>query len=54
MSANKKIIKETHQSIADQTAAFLAAGGKIESVGTGVTGQEKLAGRQKTFLAKKD
>lgn len=51
MSGYKKPFKETHQSIADQTRAFLESGGKIEKVPSGYTGQAKLTGNKHTFLA---
>lgn len=37
---------ETSQSIAEQTAAFLKAGGKIEEVPRGVSGQTSLTARK--------
>lgn len=37
---------ETSQSIAEQTAAFLKSGGKIEEVPRGVSGQTSLAARK--------
>jgi hypothetical protein len=37
---------ETSESIAEQTAAFLKAGGKIEEVPRGVSGQTSLASRK--------
>jgi hypothetical protein len=43
---------ETHQSIEDQTAAFLKAGGAIQEVERGVTGQQKLAGPRQIVLGK--
>ena len=37
---------ETRESIAEQTAAFLKAGGKIEEVPRGVSGQTSMAARK--------
>ena len=37
---------ETSESIAEQTAAFLKAGGKVEEVPRGVSGQTSLAARK--------
>lgn len=37
---------ETSESIAEQTAAFLKSGGKIEEVPRGVSGQTSLAARK--------
>jgi len=53
MAAKKsKSSTETHQSIEEQTAAFLAAGGKIEQVDRGVTGQQSIAGPRHIVLGK--
>jgi hypothetical protein len=50
MAASKKrgqsAPAETSKSIAEQTAAFLKAGGKIEEVPRGVSGQTSLASRK--------
>ncbi|WP_210396601.1 hypothetical protein [Motiliproteus sediminis] len=43
---------ETHQSIKEQTAAFLKAGGQIQQVPNGVTGQQKIAGPRQIVLGK--
>ncbi len=43
---------ETHQTIEDQTAAFLESGGAIQEVARGVTGQQKLAGPRQIVLGK--
>lgn len=50
--AKKSASKETHQTIQDQTAAFLKAGGKIQEVATGVTGQKYVTGRRQIVLGK--
>jgi len=41
---------ETHQSIKEQTDTFLKAGGKIQEVARGITGQQKLAGPRQIVL----
>lgn len=43
---------ETSESIAKQTAVFLEAGGKIEVVQNGVSGQESMASRKQISYAK--
>jgi hypothetical protein len=43
---------ESHQSIEDQTRAFLARGGNIESVTTGVTGVQSLAGSKQIIISR--
>ncbi|MEH6652427.1 MAG: hypothetical protein V7707_20620 [Motiliproteus sp.] len=43
---------ETRQSIEDLTAAFLKAGGEIQQVARGVTGQQNLAGPRHIVLGK--
>ncbi len=48
----KSASTETHQSIEDQTAAFLKAGGEIQQVARGITGQQNLAGPRQIVLAK--
>jgi SutA RNAP-binding domain len=35
---------ETSQSIEDQTKAFLAGGGEVEQINSGVSGQQSMAG----------
>ncbi|MEH6469795.1 MAG: hypothetical protein V7752_00980 [Halopseudomonas sp.] len=40
----KSVPAETTQSIEEQTAAFLKAGGQIEVINAGVSGQQNLAG----------
>ena len=44
---------ETSQSIAEQTAAFLKAGGKVEEVPRGVSGQTSLAARKHITISSK-
>lgn len=43
----KKPAKETHQSIAQQTAEFLKSGHKIQRIPSGVSGQPLGAGSKK-------
>lgn len=42
--------EESHQSIEAQTRAFLARGGKVESVTTGETGIHSLAGNKQIVI----
>ncbi|MCW8886035.1 MAG: hypothetical protein OQK12_12410 [Motiliproteus sp.] len=51
--SKKKAPTETHQTIEEQTKAFLESGGKIQQIDTGVTGQEKLSGPRHIVLGKK-
>jgi len=44
---------ETSQTIADQTAAFLKHGGKVEEVPRGVSGQTSLAARKHITISSK-
>ena len=44
---------ETSQSIEDQTKAFLAGGGKIENITSGVSGQQSMAGPKHISLGNK-
>ncbi len=44
---------ETSQSIAEQTAAFFAAGGKVQEIATGVSGQQNTSGPKHITLGKK-
>ena len=44
---------ETSQSIAEQTEAFLRAGGQIQQISNGVSGQQSLAGRKHISLGNK-
>ncbi len=44
---------ETSQSIEDQTRAFFKAGGKIDQIRTGVSGQVGLAGPKHISLGNK-
>jgi len=48
----KSAATETHQSIEDQTAAFLKAGGQIQRVARGITGQQNIAGPRQIVLGK--
>lgn len=48
----KNSATETHQSIEEQTAAFLKAGGKIQQIANGVTGLHKLTGTNQLVLGK--
>ena len=46
---------ETSDSIAEQTAAFLKGGGKIETIDSGVSGQVSMASKKQiTISTKKD
>ena len=44
---------ETSQSIEEQTKAFLKAGGKIEHINAGVSGQQSMAGPKHISLGNK-
>jgi hypothetical protein len=44
---------ETSAAISEQTKAFLAAGGKIERIKPGVSGQAKLGGPKHIYLGSK-
>lgn len=44
---------ETSQSIAEQTAAFLKTGGKIDEIRSGVSGQQSMAGPRQISLGNK-
>jgi|TARA_Y100000310_G_scaffold345577_1_gene466809 hypothetical protein len=44
---------ETSQSIEEQTKAFLAAGGKIQHINAGVSGQQSMAGPKHISLGNK-
>ena len=44
---------ETSQSIEDQTKAFFKAGGKVDQIRTGVSGQQSLAGPRHISLGNK-
>jgi hypothetical protein len=44
---------ETHESIADQVSAFLASGGKIQQIDSGISGQKNLSGPRHIVLGKK-
>jgi len=44
---------ETSQSIEEQTKAFLKAGGKIEQINSGVSGQQSMSGPKHISLGNK-
>ena len=44
---------ETSQSIAEQTAAFIKAGGKVEQIPRGVSGQTSLTTRKHITISTK-
>ena len=52
VKSKKPAVSETHHSIAEQTAAFLKAGGEIQKIVTGVTGRENDAGYRQIDLRK--
>lgn len=54
-NAKKKqpVAAETSQSIEEQTNAFLKAGGKIEQINAGVSGQQSIAGPKHITLGSK-
>jgi hypothetical protein len=52
-SKKKSAPTETSQSIEEQTAAFLKAGGKIQVISSGVSGQLNLAGPKHISLGNK-
>ncbi|AKH70194.1 hypothetical protein IMCC21906_02543 [Spongiibacter sp. IMCC21906] len=41
------------EAIADQTAAFLASGGKIDQINSGISGQYSTTGSKQISLGKK-
>jgi len=43
---------ESSQTIAEQTEAFFKAGGKIDQIGIGVSGQQNLTGPKHITLGK--
>ena len=43
---------ETSESVAEQTAAFLKAGGKVERVPRGVSGQSSLSSRKHITISR--
>ena len=55
VAAKKKqsIASQTSQSVEEQTKAFLAAGGVIEQIESGVSGQQNLAGPKQTTTGNK-
>ena len=52
VKSKKPAASETHHSIAEQTAAFLKAGGEIQKIAKGVTGRENDAGYRQIDLRK--
>jgi len=52
VKSKKPAASETHNSIAEQTAAFLKAGGEIQKIAKGVTGRENDAGPRQIDLRK--
>ncbi|QCF24562.1 hypothetical protein [Hydrocarboniclastica marina] len=46
-------VAETHQTIEEQTRAFLKSGGAIEQVRSGVSGQASLGGPKPSAFASK-
>ncbi len=46
-------LRETSQSIEEQTQAFLEAGGKIQQIDSGVSGQQSMAGPKHISLGNK-
>jgi len=44
---------ETSQSIEDQTKAFFKAGGKVDYIQTGISGQQTLSGPRHISLSNK-
>jgi hypothetical protein len=49
---SKKIPAETHESIAEQTAAFLEAGGEIQRIARGVSSPKRPSGPRQIVLGK--
>lgn len=45
---------ETSKSIAEQTRAFLKAGGEIQQINSGISGQQSLAGPRHISLGNKE
>lgn len=52
-SRNQEIAQETSASIAEQTARFLASGGKIQEIPTGVSGQVATSGPRHITLGRR-
>lgn len=46
-------VQETSESIAEQTARFLAGGGKIQQIPTGVSGQVATSGPRHITLGRR-
>ncbi|MBQ0757917.1 hypothetical protein [Amphritea sp.] len=52
VKSKKSASSETHDSIAEQTAAFLKAGGEIQQIKKGVSGQVNTSGPRQIVLGK--
>ncbi|MBU2965947.1 hypothetical protein Q4508_05640 [Amphritea sp. 2_MG-2023] len=52
VKSKKTAANETHDSIAEQTAAFLEAGGEIQKIDKGVSGRENNGGPRHIVLGK--
>ena len=50
---NAQAQEETSESIAAQIAEFLAAGGEIDHIASGVSGQQSLSGRKHITISNK-
>ena len=50
---NQAAVIETSESIAEQTAAFLKSGGKVEQVPRGVSGQVSTTGKKHITISNK-
>jgi hypothetical protein len=54
MATKKKTTAiETHQTIEDATSAFLASGGEIQQIPSGVSGQQSLKRSKHIVIGKK-
>jgi len=52
VKSKKAAASQTHDSIAEQTAAFLKAGGEIQKIDKGVSGRENNGGPRHIVLGK--
>lgn len=52
VKSKKAAASQTHDSIAEQTAAFLKAGGEIQKIEKGVSGRENNGGPRHIVLGK--
>ena len=50
---NQELAQETSDSIAEHTARFLAAGGKVQEIPTGVSGQVATSGPRHITLGRR-